>query len=329
MKRAGKFWAGLALAGLMLASGWSAEGAQKFRVGIHRALFGSFEVVADRMGYWKAEGLDYNVAYFKQGKLMNRAIIQGDLDVGTTGFAPFVTSVSKGAKLTGIAVTTDLCAQQRVMVAKNSPIKSIKDLKGKTFATLIGTSVDQSFRTYVLPRHGLTEKDLKWLNVVTTDRVAALVSGNADAALVGDPQAEIAAQKGLVRDIEDLCAYDRPRMMHIGNPQTIKANPDQYVKYFRGWLKAMQLLKSDPEKFAKVYHEALTEVGDKTEYSVVLATLKRLTTTPEFNDEIRKNLTEIAAMQKKLGWIKNPPNFSKGAAMDDSMLKKASTASAN
>jgi ABC-type nitrate/sulfonate/bicarbonate transport system substrate-binding protein len=313
----------------MLAAGWSAEGAEKFRIGIHRALFGSFEVVADRMGYWKAEGLDYNVQFFKQGKLMRNAVIQNNLDVGTTGFSPYVTALSKGAKVTGIAVTTDLCGQQRIMVPKNSPIKSIKELKGKRFATLTGTSVDLAFKSAVLPRHGLTEKDLKWLNVVTTDRVAALVAGNADAAIVGDPQAEIALQKGLVKELEDFCPYDRPRMIHIGNPQTMKANPDLYVKYFKGWLKAMKLLKENPEQFAKIYHEALTEVGDKTEYPVVLAVLKRLTTTPEFNEEIRKNLDEIAKMQAKMGWIKSAPNFLKGETLDDSLLKKAAGAPKN
>ena len=58
-----------------------AEAAQ-LRIGAHRALMGSYEVVADRMGYWKEEGLDYTFQYFKQGKLMRNAIIQGNLDTG-------------------------------------------------------------------------------------------------------------------------------------------------------------------------------------------------------------------------------------------------------
>ena len=67
--------------------------AEKLRIGAHRALMGSYEVVADRMGYWKAEGLDYTFQYFKQGKLMRNAIIQGNLDTGTTGFSPFTTAI--------------------------------------------------------------------------------------------------------------------------------------------------------------------------------------------------------------------------------------------
>lgn len=300
-----------------------AGAAEGLRIGVHRAIMGSFDVIAHRKGYWKEEGLEYTVQYFKQGKLMTNAVIQGNLDTGTTGFSPFVTAVSKGAKLTGIGVTTEICATSgRIMVPVNSSAKSVKDLKGVTFATLEGTSTDFAFRTQVLPRYGLKEGDLKWLNVVATDRVAAVVSGNAQAALIGDPQAEIAVQKGLVRELENLCEYDRTRMMHIGNPTTMKAQPQFYEKYFRGWLKAHRLLKDNPQEFARVYHEALLEVGDKAEYEVILTIVKRLPSAPLFTDVARQDLQEMAKMQVQLGYIKDHPDFTKGAMMDDSILRK-------
>lgn len=312
-----------------LATGWPATTAEaadkpeKLRIGIHRAIMGSYDVIADRKGYWKEEGLEYTVQYFKQGKLMTNAVIQGNLDTGTTGFAPFVTAVSKGARLTGLGVTTEICATSgRILVPVKSSAKSVKDLKGVTFATLEGTSTDFAFRTLVLPRYGLKEGDLKWLNIVETDRIAALVSGNAQAALNSDPQAEIAIQKGLVRELENLCEYDRTRMMHIGNPQTIQANPQLYEKYFRGWLKAHRLLKDNPEEFARVYHEALIEVGDKAELGVILTIVKRLPSAPLFTDLARQDLQDMAKMQVQLGYIKDHPDFTKGARMDDSILRK-------
>ena len=332
MRRMGRWLVGLALLGSLVAPGWDAEGAEKFRIGIHRGLMGSFDVIADRKGYWKEEGLDYTVQFFKQGKLMRNAVIQGNLDTGTTGFSPFVTAISKGAKVTGIAVTTEICGTAgRIMVPKDSKAKSVKDLKGLRFATLEGTSTDFAFRTKVLPRYGLKADDLKWLNVVTTDRVAALVAGNADAAIVGDPQAEIAVQKGLVRELENVCEYDRTRMMHIGNPMTLNANPQQYEKYFKGWLKAHKLLKEKPDEFAKVYHEALQEVGDKTDYKVVLSIVKRLPSAPLFSDVARKDLQDMAETQVKLGYIKKHPDFvtGKGAMMDDSIVRKVSGAPKN
>ena len=145
-----------------------------------------------------------------------------------------------------------------------------------------------------------------------------------EGALSGDPQAEIAVQKGLVREIENLCEYDRTRMMHIGNPTTLKANPELYAKYFQGWLKAHKLLKENPEEFARVYHQALVEVGDKAEYKIILSIVKRLPSAPFYTDLTRKDLQDIAKAQVKLGYIKTHPDFSKGFMQDDSIVRKMS-----
>jgi sulfonate transport system substrate-binding protein len=297
--------------------------AEKLRIGAHRALMGSWEVVAHKMGYFKDEGLEYTFTYFKQGKLMRNAIIQDNLDVGTTGFSPFVTAVSKGAKVTGIAVTANICGTQYIMVPTDSEAKSVRDLKGTTFAVKKGTSVDFAFKSYILPKNGLTEKDLNWLSVLSTERVAALASGSAQGAIIGDPQAEIALQKGLVRKLEDFCAYDKTRMMHIGNPKTLEAHPELYEKYFRAWVRAHKLLKEDPETYAKVYTAALQEVGDKAEYEIILPVVKRLKAEPPITDEVRSYLTDMAQKQQALGWIKQVPDFKHGEALDDSIYRKA------
>lgn len=308
------------LAGLLLAS-FSAP-AQTLRIGAHRSLMGAWDVVADKMGYWKDEGLDYDMQSFKQGKLMRNAIIQGNLDTGTTGFSPYATALSKGAKVEGVGVTANICGIQAVFVPVDSKAKTVADLKGKTIASKKGTSTDFSFKQYVLPHYGLKVSDMKWLSVNTTARVSALVSGAAQGAVIGDPQAEIAVQKGLVRKLEDFCAYDKTRMMHIANPETYKAHPELYAKYFRGWLRAQQLLRDDPEKFARVYTDALNEVGDKTSYEVILPVVKRLRAEPFITTEVRKYLNDMGDKQVALGWIKSHPDFTKTKLINDSLLRK-------
>jgi len=297
--------------------------AQKLRIGAHRALWGAWEIVADRMGYWKEEGLDYDLQSFKQGKLMRNAIIQGNLDVGTTGFGPYTTAISKGAKVEAVGVTANICGLTGVWVPVNSKIKSIADLKGKTLATKKGTSTEFSFEEYLLPNYGLKVSDLKYLSVVATQRVAALVAKEADAAIIGEPQAEIARQKGLVRKVQDFCTYDNTRMMHVANPTTLKAHPELFEKYFRGWLKAQKLLRDDPEKFAHVYTKALNEIGDNTSYDVILPVVKRMKAQPFLTAEVKKYLNDMADKQVKLGWIKKHPDFIKIKLINDSVLRQA------
>ncbi len=286
-------------------------------------LMGSFEVVADRMGYWKKEGLKYTMSHFKQGKLMRNAIIQNNLDTGTTGFSPFTTAISKGAKVTAIGVTANICGMVAIIVPAKSKAKSLKDLKGSVFANKKGTSTDFAFQFYVVPAHGLKRSDFPLLSVRTTERIAALVSGAAQAAMVGEPQGEIAREKGLIRYLEDLCKYDNTRMMHVGNPQTIKKHPDLYYRYFRGWLKTHQLLKNDPETYAKVYTKALQEVGDKAKYSTTLKVVKKLKTEVFLSDEVKRYLNDMGDKQIQLGWIKSRPDFTKSPHLDDSILRRA------
>ena len=293
------------------------------RIGAHRALMGSFEVISHRMGYWKKEGLKYTMSHFKQGKLMCNAIIQNNLDTGTTGFSPFTTAISKGAKVTAIGVTANICGMVAIIVPKNSKAKSLKDLKGSVFANKKGTSTDFAFQFYVVPAHGLKRSDFPLLSVRTTERIAALVSGAAKAAMVGEPQGEIAREQGLIRYLEDLCKYDNTRMMHVGNPITIKKHPELYYKYFRGWLKAHQLLKNDPETYAKVYTKALQEVGDKAKVSTTLKVVKKLKTEVFLSDEVKRYLNDMGDKQIQLGWIKSHPDFTKSPHLDDSILRRA------
>jgi len=298
-------------------------GAQTLRIGAHRALFGSWEIIADRMGYWKEEGLKYDVQSFKQGKLMRNAIIQGNLDVGTTGFGPYATAISKGAKVEAVGVTANICGLYSIWVRKDSKIKSFPELKGKIIATKKGTSVDFTVKEYIVPHYGFKVSDFKWLSVLSTQRVATLVSKQADAAIIGEPQAEIARQKGLVRKLEGFCPYDKTRMMHVANPNTLKAHPELFEKYFRGWLKAQKLLRDDPEKYARIYTKALNEIGDNTSYNVILPVVKRLRAQPYITSEVRNYLNDMADRQVKLGWIKSHPDFTKVKMLDDSELRQA------
>ncbi len=305
----------------------TASAQTKLRIGAHRALMGSFEVIAHRQNYWKDEGLDYTFQYFKQGKLMRNAIIQGNLDTGTTGFSPFTTAISKGAKVTAIGITANICDIQHIVLPVDSKLKSPKELKGKVLANKKGTSTDFAFQAYVLPHYGLKSSDIQLLSVNATDRIAAVVSGSAQAAIVGDPQAEIAMQKGLVRSLETLCQYDKTRMMHIGNPQTLQDHPELYEKYFKGWLKAHKLLQEDPEQYAKVYTAALQEVGDKAEYEVILPVVKRLRSDLFISGEVKTYLNDMAEKQAKMGWIKSHPDFTKSEVLDDSILRKVASES--
>lgn len=306
----------------------SSTEAAKFRIGAHHAIAGSTEVVGHRLGYFKEAGLDYNLKVFKSGKAMRNGVIQGDLDIASTGFAPFVAAISKGAKVTGVAVTASICGLAYIAVKGDSKIKSVKDLKGKSFATSGGGSQHYTVVMHVLPQSGLKSSDLKYVRTKASNRISSILTGVVDSGLVADPQAEIVSRQGKIRKLTSFCKFDNTRMMHISNPQTLKTSPDLYVKYFRGWLKTQNLLKENPRKFTKVYHKYIQEIGSKIDFDVLLAVVKRFKPEPAITNEVRDYLNKMAVNQRKLGWLKRIPDFHK-EGLNDSVLRKASASLKN
>jgi hypothetical protein len=123
--------------------------------------------------------------------------------------------------------------------------------------------------------------------------------------------------------LENFCKYDTVSAMVVSNPRTLKKSPGLYVKYFKGWLKAHELRKSDPKKFAKVYTAGLQEIGWKAKYPVILAVIQRMRVNPFLTKDVRVYLNDMADKQVKIGWIKKHPDFTTTAKINDSTLRKA------
>ena len=162
--------------------------AAKLRIAIHRQAFGSMDVVAWKKGYFDkylGKG-NYSVHFFAQGKLINQAMLAGSVDTGTAGFVPWSTGVAKGGKIVGFAATAHLCNLTRLMVAPGSPIKRVKDLKGKKVAAAKGASDTFTMEHFILPAHGLSPKDIRVVNTTNVDRVSMLRARSVEVILINE-----------------------------------------------------------------------------------------------------------------------------------------------
>jgi ABC-type nitrate/sulfonate/bicarbonate transport system substrate-binding protein len=298
--------------------------AATFRIGAHKFAWGSWDVVADRLGYFKEAGLkDYRMKVFKSGKDMRNAIIQNNIDIGTVGAIPFIISLSKGAKMTAVAATARVCGVMHISVIPKSKAKEFQGLKGVTFALAKGSSTHFAIQNYAIPRSGLKVSDINWLNKKSTDRVLSIVAGNAQAALLGDPTFEVARRKGIVREVENLCKYDPIWSLHTANPASLRRSQNQFVSYLKGWRKAKSLHRSDPGKFAEVYTKYLQEMGSKSDKKLILAIMNRLYAPEELSAKVRGNLNRLAGDLKKAGRIKRIPDLKGEDVLNNSVYEKA------
>jgi NitT/TauT family transport system substrate-binding protein len=86
-----------------------------------------------------------------------------------------------------------------VMVAKNDPAKSLKDLKGKTFAIPSKYSNQHLVIRALMEREGMAEGDLIFKELPPPQMPAALASGTIAAYFVGEPHAAKAEVTGVGR----------------------------------------------------------------------------------------------------------------------------------
>jgi NitT/TauT family transport system substrate-binding protein len=136
----------------------------------------SLLAIAEDQGLWEEHGIDATTSSFTNGPLQIQALGTGDLDFGYIGPGAFWLPASGQAQI--VALNT-LGRADRVVAQPG--IESIEDLRGRTVAVPEGTSGDMIL-TLALEEAGMTKDDVELVPMEPPAIVAALSSGQVDAA---------------------------------------------------------------------------------------------------------------------------------------------------
>ncbi|CAN7596213.1 ABC transporter substrate-binding protein [Pseudomonas sp. V98_8] len=177
-------------------------------------------------------GTEVQWFFFKgAGPAVNEAFSNQQLDFAYQGDLPAVVGRSNGLD-TKLLAALGVRANLYLAVPKGSPLKTIEDLKGKKVAIFRGTN-GHLVMINLLAEHGLTERDIKAINLDTGSSQAALISNGVDAAFGGRELFKL-RDKGLIDIIYD--------------------NPQQDVRYTRQTALVVrgEYEKEHPDKVQKV-----------------------------------------------------------------------------
>ena len=303
----------------------SAQRPLTIRLGVHGAVQGAPDVIAIRQGYFKQEHLEVDWRRFGVGREGRDAMIAGAIDINATATTPFLIGLEKGVPYSAVAVNSLFCGTNHIVVRKDSDIQNIAQLKGKRIALARGTVTEYIFAAKIAPAYSLKPGDYEVANIADQkDRIPTLIAKAVDAAGIGDPYVAIAEHEGLVRSLGDFCKYDTLPFMATVTNKVIKENPAAVVAYLRGWLRAVKLLKEQPEKAAEIYGQEQEAAGRSVPVSVLDKTLRRMRWEPEITPEIEKYLADQAQDLLKGGGegrLTSIPDVSK--ALNKELLKKA------
>jgi len=140
--------------------------------------------IAVKEGFFKKHGVNVQMKWFPNYTDSLNALAANQVDANCQTWSDTMGPLAQGPVQTAVLIN-DNSAGNDAVVAK-AGINSIKDLRGKTVATELGT-VEQFLLDEALAANGMTEKDIHYVNIKVQDCPNAMVSGKIDACAVWEP----------------------------------------------------------------------------------------------------------------------------------------------
>jgi sulfonate transport system substrate-binding protein len=223
----------------------SAQGQEQLRIGYQKS--------ASLLALQKAQGtLEKRLApqgvavkwvEFPAGPQLLEGLNVGAVDVGFVGEAPPIFAQAAGAHFVYIGNDPAAPEAEAIVVPKDSPLKSVAELKGKKVALNKGSNVHYLLLR-ALEKAGLKYTDITPVFLPPADARAAFEKGAVDAWVIWDPFLAAVQKQGQARILADgrglvnnYAYYLAERTYAANRPQVVQALFDDSVERAR-WLKA-------------------------------------------------------------------------------------------
>jgi len=157
-------------------------------------------IYADRMGLFKKAGVNVELVKLAGSAAIAAALAGGSLEIAKMSSSVAITAHVKGLPFTAIGAISAYSSEHpdfALIVPLTSPIKSAKDLQGKTLAS-VSLQDFQVLATQVwAAQNGVDPTSFKFIEMPVTSTLNALEQGRVDAAPVAEPilSASLAAGK--------------------------------------------------------------------------------------------------------------------------------------
>lgn len=161
--------------------------------------------IAERLGYFKAEGLELEISDFEGGSKALQAVVGGSADVVAGAWENTIDQQPKGLQLQGFVLMGRYPAiSVGIAKAKAASYKSPKDLKGMKIGVSAPGSSTNRMVLHLLAKDGLRGDDVSIIGVGTSSgAIAAMQAGSLDAISNVDPIMTMLESSGTVVIIAD------------------------------------------------------------------------------------------------------------------------------
>jgi sulfonate transport system substrate-binding protein len=250
---------------------------------------------------FKPLGIDIQWVDFQFGPPLLEAINVGSVDFGYVGDSPPIFAQSANARIRYAAAIKQDGNTQAIIVPKDSPIRTLADLKGKRIAFGRGSSA-HNLLVAALEKAGIAWSDIVPTPLAPSDATAAFVKGSIDAWSIWDPYLALAELKESARVI----AFDKD----IHKPYSFYIVGADFVEKYPSLVTRLDTVFASEGVWANAHHEEVAQ-AQAAATGVDIEAIRRFVDRSNYrvipvDEEVIRSQQAVADRFARLGLIPKP-----------------------
>jgi putative hydroxymethylpyrimidine transport system substrate-binding protein len=234
--------------------------------------------MAQKLGYFEEAGLDVSIAAPSDPAAPVKQVAAGSTDLAITYEPEVALARDQGLDVVAVDALVNRPLTSLIWL-KESGIKGVGDLKGKTVATA-GIPYQDAFLKTILGRVHLGPEDVKSVNV-GFGLLPALVSGSAQAMLGGYSNVEGVdlRERGkapVVTPVDQLGVPTYDELVFVANREKLEADPEKFRLFLAAVQRGTEAAAENPGAATTAITEANPDLEPKLAAAEVKATLPLL-----------------------------------------------------
>lgn len=211
--------------------------------------------LAEEKGYFRDAGLDAKIVVLGAGSSAVPQLLGGQINFAAVDVVVTLTARSKNLPLLMTAPNTVGVAKPErgygnLIASVASPVKTLKDLVGRTVAVNQVNGTAWANARAVLDNAGVDSSKVQFLEVPPPQMIAALQQGRVDAAVLSEPGSTMATGQGMrqLANVEAGTVEGDHTFTFVSSEAWVKANPEATRKFNAVMLKANSELNANREQ---------------------------------------------------------------------------------
>jgi NitT/TauT family transport system substrate-binding protein len=258
-------------------------------------------------GFFKDEQLTIKPQLAEGGAAITPAVVSGDFQIGFSNTISLLIAASRNLPIQIISPgvsggATEKDAWDDLLVPKNGPVKTTKDLEGKTIAVNTLKNICEVTIKASLEKDGVDVNSLKFSEVPFPDMNAALDAGRVDGACVVEPfvsQGKAGKSRG-VDPFYERTAANLTVATYFTTKQYAEENADVVDRFVSAMTKSLEYAQSHPAEVRKVLLD-YTEIPPEAAEAIKL---------PQWRDDLNEpTIEQLSDLSKKYGLIEEQPDL--------------------